>query len=480
MQQMMTSELVFIPSPGAGHLPPTVELAKLLLHRDERLSVTIIIMNLPFGPKHNTQTPSCTPRLRFIDLPCGDSTMALITPKTFLSAFVEHHKSNVRDIVRGITESNSAQLAGFVVDMFCIAMTDVANEFGAPTYTYFTSGAATLGLMFYLQAKRDQEADDVTELKNSVTSELNAPGFINPVPANVLPEVVLDIEGGSKMFLDLAKRFRETSGIIVNTLQDLESQALKYLLCSSNEIPPVFAVGPILNLESKNLDNGKTDEIMRWLNKQPESSVVFLCFGSMGSFNEKQVKEIAVAIEQSGQRFLWSLRRPPPKEKFEYPKEYDNFEEVLPEGFLARTSSLGKVIGWAPQMAVLSHPSVGGFVSHCGWNSTLESIWCGVPVAAWPLYAEQQLNAFQLVVELGLAVEIRMDYRTDTRAGGGGSGMIVLAEEIEDGIRKLMSDDEMRKKVKDMKEKSRAAVLEGGSSHASVGKFIDLVVNVTI
>ncbi|KAF5779015.1 putative anthocyanidin 3-O-glucosyltransferase [Helianthus annuus] len=100
-------------------------------------------------------------------------------------------------------------------------------------------------------------------------------------------------------------------------------------------------------------------------------------------------------------------------------------------------------------MTVLSHPSVGGYVSHCGWNSTLESIWCGVPVAAWPLYAEQQLNVFQLVEELGLAVEIRMDYRTDTRAGGGGSGMIVSTEEIKDGIRKLISDDEMRKKVKE-------------------------------
>ncbi|KAI7739120.1 hypothetical protein M8C21_001222, partial [Ambrosia artemisiifolia] len=444
--------LVFIPSPGAGHLPPTVELAKRLLDSDQRLKVTIIIMNLPFGPKHNTESSA---RLRYIDIPCDE------------------------DIVRGITESDSVRLAGFVVDMFCVAMIDIANEFEVPTYTYFTAGAATLNLMFYLQAKRDEENYDVTELKNSESGyELQVPGFVNPVPCKVLPEVALDKEGGSKMFLDIAKRFRESKGIIVNTFQALESHPLEYLPSSSNDIPPVFAVGPILNLEKKNLNDSKTDDILSWLNKQPESSVVFLCFGSMGSFNEKQVKKIAIALERSGHRFLWSLRRPAPKEKFDFPKEYEHFEEVLPEGFLARTSGVGKVIGWAPQITVLSHPSVGGFVSHCGWNSTLESIWCGVPVATWPLYAEQQLNAFQLVVELGIATKIRMDYQMDT-IGGGGSGMMVTEEEIEEGIRKLMSDGEMRKKVKDIKDKSRAAVVEGGSSYATIGKFIDHVMNVT-
>jgi len=183
------------------------------------------------------------------------------------------------------------------------------------------------------------------------------------------------------------------------------------------------------------------------------------------------VKEIAVAIERSGQRFLWSLRRPPPKGKMEYPKEYENPEEVLPEGFLERTSSIGKVIGWAPQTAVLSHPSVGGFVSHCGWNSTLESIWFGVPIAAWPIDAEQQLNAFQLLVDLGMAAEIKMDYQTNMRPGG--REMFVTAGEIESGIRRVMSDGEIKKKVKTMKEKSRMAVSNEGSSYEAIRRFID-------
>ncbi|XP_071905974.1 anthocyanidin 3-O-glucosyltransferase 6-like [Coffea arabica] len=115
-----------------------------------------------------------------------------------------------------------------------------------------------------------------------------------------------------------------------------------------------------------------------------------------------QVKEIAYALEHTEYQFLWSLRTPPPKGKFEYPGEYENLEEVLPEGFLQRAAGVGKVIGWAPQAAVLSHPAVGGFVSHYGWNSTLESVWYGVPMATWPLYAKQQVNAFLMLKELGM------------------------------------------------------------------------------
>ncbi|KAF5816567.1 putative anthocyanidin 3-O-glucosyltransferase [Helianthus annuus] len=102
---------------------------------------------------------------------------------------------------------------------------------------------------------------------------------------------------------------------------------------------------------------------------------------------------------------MWLLRRPPPLEQSSerFPDDYDDPRAVLPDGFPERTSGIGKVIGWGPQVALLAHEAVGGFVSHCGWNSILESLWFGVPTAAWPMYSEQPLNAFEMVVELGLA-----------------------------------------------------------------------------
>lgn len=132
-------------------------------------------------------------------------------------------------------------------------------------------------------------------------------------------------------------------------------------------------------------------------------------------------------------------------------------------------AAIGKVIGWAPQMAVLSHPAVGGFVSHCGWNSILESVWCGVPIAAWPMYAEQQTNAFQVVKEMEIAVEIKMDYRKD-------APVIVGADKIEKGITQLMdSKNKIRGNVKELKEKSRIALVEGGSSRHIVNRLIENV-----
>jgi hypothetical protein len=206
---------------------------------------------------------------------------------------------------------------------------------------------------------------------------------------------------------------------------------------------------------------------------------MFLCFGSWGSFCGKQVKEIACALEHCGHRFLWSLRKPSSQEgKIESPSDYLNFQEILPEGFLDRTLKIGKVIGWAPQVDILAHPAVGGFASHCGWNSILESVRFGVPVATWPLYAEQQFNAFQMVIDLGLAVEIKVDYRRDFL---GDNEIIVSSDDIVKAIKHVMEEDgEVRKKVKEMSRISEKSLKDGGSSFSSLGRLIeDMIDNIS-
>lgn len=112
----------------------------------------------------------------------------------------------------------------------------------------------------------------------------------------------------------------------------------------------------------------------------------------------------------------------------------------------------------APQVAILAKQAIGGFVSHCGWNSLLESLWFGVPTAAWPLYAEQKFNAFEMVEELGLAVQIKRYWRGD-HLGGVAAVDMVKAEEIERAVRCLMEQDsEVRKRVKEMSKKCHAAL----------------------
>ncbi|KAF5793430.1 putative flavonol 3-O-glucosyltransferase [Helianthus annuus] len=270
---------------------------------------------------------------------------------------------------------------------------------------------------------------------------------------------------------------RKAKGILINTFLELETHAINWF--SGTNFPPVYPVGPLLNLDSV---AGKADDtnVFRWLDSQPWASVVLLCFGSMGCFDEAQLKEIARGLERSGHRFVWSVRRPPPQEKsFEVLQDdYDDPRVVLPDGFLERTSGVGKVIGWARRVSLLANEAVGGFVSHCGWNSMIESLWFGVPTTTLPIYCEQQMNAFEMVVDLGLAVDLKLDYKINV-INPEGDTVIVMAEEIERGIRSVMEDNEMRAKVKEMSNMSRATVVEGGSSYTSVGYLIkDMMRNI--
>ncbi|KAK4833300.1 hypothetical protein QYF36_002363 [Acer negundo] len=335
------AELVFIPSPGVGHLASTVEIAKLLVDRDQRLSINVFIMNLP-NSDNSKITPTYTrslDRIKFINLPNQSSD-----PKTSLISLIESQKPHVKEVVtQSMSLPDSRKLAGFVLDMFCTTMIDVANDFGVPSYIYFTSGAAFLGLMFHAQFLNDEVKKPISDLKDSDT-ELVVPSLAKPIHAKFLPTPVISVDWA--MYLhEQTRRYRTAKGILVNTFAELESYAVDAAASSETEIPSMYPVGPILNLDGdNNYDTSKKAEIMEWLDHQPESSVVFLCFGSMGSFGEDQVKEIACALEQSGQRFLWSLRYSPPKDKDKVviPRDYDNLTDVLPEGFIDRTVGIGK------------------------------------------------------------------------------------------------------------------------------------------
>lgn len=153
----------------------------------------------------------------------------------------------------------------------------------------------------------------------------------------------------------------------------------------------VFPVGPISDLRSfrnesyvSNTDDSHA-ECMEWLEKQPTKSVLYVCLGSQVVLEKEQIGHLARALDASHQTFLWVLSKGR--------GNFNTLDDVLPEGFLTRTCGRGLVVtGWVGQLQVLAHPSVGGFVSHCGWQSVLESMTCGVPIIGWPHVAEQHFN----------------------------------------------------------------------------------------
>ncbi|KAF2319680.1 hypothetical protein GH714_017988 [Hevea brasiliensis] len=256
---------------------------------------------------------------------------------------------------------------------------------------------------------------------------------------------------------------------LVNTFELLEVRALKAIsdgLCIPNSnTPPVYCIGPLIM--TKNQTDGVT-ECLTWLDSQPSQSVIFLCFGSLGLFSKEQLREIAIGLERSGQRFLWVVRNPPSNsQRLAISAQPDpDLNSLLPDGFLDRTKERGLVVKlWAPQVAVLNHNSVGGFVTHCGWNSVLEAVCAGVPMVAWPLYAEQRINRVLLVEEMKVALPMN-----ESENG------YVTALEVEKRVIELMESESgksVRERTIAMKNAAKEALSEGGSSFVGLSRLAE-------
>ncbi|XP_076890668.1 UDP-glycosyltransferase 100-like isoform X2 [Bidens hawaiensis] len=354
------AKLVFIPAPAVGHVMSTIEMAKLLVNRDQRLSVNVLLINPPipisaFTAYIESLAKNPIERIRFIELPQVQTPLK-IDPNAFLSSFYELFKGNcqnVRNIVADmINQPGSTRLVGFVVDVFFASMIDVADEFNVPTYVFYTSNAAFLGFNLYLETLCvDKNQDVIDQLVSNSEGELHeliVLSFVNPVPMKAFP-TEYQTQDGLDFLVCSFRDLRKVKGVMVNTFLELETHAIKSF--PDTNFPPEYPVGPILNLDGV---AGKADDmdVISWLDGQLLSVVVF-CFGSAGSFNEVQVKEIVLGLERSGHRFVWYLRLTPA-----LVQSFNDLRVLLPDGFLKRT--IGKMIGWAPQVSLLAHEAVGG------------------------------------------------------------------------------------------------------------------------
>ncbi|CAD6220535.1 unnamed protein product [Miscanthus lutarioriparius] len=252
---------------------------------------------------------------------------------------------------------------------------------------------------------------------------------------------------------------KNSSGLVINTLDALEKAELKRL-CEELHIPVVLAPGPLHKLSSKRTRSSTPDQdysCIEWLDKQPSESVLYVSFGSLASLDAKEFLEVAWGLANSGHPFLWVVRADSVRGFLDGPD--------IPNGFEAAVHGRGKVIRWAPQQEVLAHPAVGGFWTHSGWNSTLESISEGVPMICRPQFADQMMNTRYVVNTWGVGLELEGELERG---------------KIEKAVRKLMKDregEEMRERAKELKKNVADCLKAGGTSQVAIDKLVDYILS---
>lgn len=240
--------------------------------------------------------------------------------------------------------------------------------------------------------------------------------------------------------------------LIVNTIQELEPEAINSLKTMFTF--PIYSIAfpyfkPETNHSVLNIDHNL--EYLNWLDSKPAMSVLYISFGSFLSVSSAQLEEIASALNTSGTLYFWVVRG-----EASWLKE--------------KCRHRGLVVPWCDQLKVLSHPSIGGFWSHCGWNSTLEAAFVGIPMLTFPLFFDQVPNSWQIVEEWENGWELK---RSEL-----GSEKLIKQEEILEVIRKFMDPasskgEEIRDRALELKGICDLAVAESGSSNVDLKAFTE-------
>ncbi|XP_031115272.1 anthocyanidin 3-O-glucosyltransferase 5-like [Ipomoea triloba] len=457
-------------SPGIGHIIPVLVLGNRLV-AVHNVKVTVFVVTTAGSPTeaHLIKSSDMANNLNIVEIPPVDIS-ALIDDNTKmvtqLCLLVRAALPGVRSALRAVSHG----LDALVVDLFCTEALPVADELKLTKFVYVPSNAWFVALTVYCPVLDKEIAGQYVDREKP----LEIPGCKPVRPEDVVDPMLDRGDQQYREYLAQGRGYTMSNGILMNTWEDVDPGSLKAL--RENETlskvvgGPVFAIGPLTrNIEERD----GYGMITQWLDKQPRESVLYVSFGSGGTLSGEQITELAWGLELSEQRFIWVVRPPSEcgsdKSFFTTGQGADDMSDYLPEGFLTRTHNQGLVVPmWAEQTLILRHQSTGGFLSHCGWNSTLESLTNGVPMIAWPLYAEQRQNATMLTEELGVAIR---PTKLPTKG-------VVAREEVMKLVKTMLQykeGKEMRERVQKLRISAEKALSTEGSSYNSMCEALDMI-----
>lgn len=461
--------ILLVSFPGQGHINPLLRLAKRIASKGPLVTLSSTISfgrkihsntRLPESNRNNIADDQLIPvgkgHLRFEFFSDGweddddprrynlDSLMAQL--RTFcapaLSSLIQAHRAQGRPVTCLINNP------------FIPWALDVAHDLSIPSAVLWVQSSAVFSTYYHYF----HSLSDFPSLTNPEL-EVKLPGLPTLKP-HELPSFLLPTTPYKSLTDAILAQFgnlQKATWVFVNSFEELERSAIEAM---STHVP-LIPVGPLVEAtaSSSNGDGIKSDmwkaaDCMEWLDAQEKGTVVYVSVGSVVILTREEMGEMAAGLVRSGRPFLWVVR--------------ENCQDLLPESFLEKEcvkGGKGMVVGWSPQEAVLGHVAVGCFLTHCGWNSTLEVLTSGVPVVTYPQWGDQVTNSKFLVEEYGVGVRLEAPVR---------------AEELARCVDEVLGDGEVGEKVRERcaewKEAARRAVETGGTSEQNIEKFIKEVV----
>ncbi|XP_057486795.1 UDP-glycosyltransferase 90A1-like [Actinidia eriantha] len=450
-----TPHIVLFPFMSKGHTIPILHLARLLRRRGITVTIFTTPANRPFVSDSLADTDTTIVELPFpenIDgVPPGVESTEKLPSMSLFVPFANATK-RMQPYFEEALQNLPSSITCIISDGFLGWTLQSATKFGIPRWVFYGmscySHSVSRDVMSNGLLSRHEIDDEVFTVTSFPWIKLTRNDFDKPFslrdPSGPHMDFIIDqVIAASKSY-----------GFILNSFYELEAPYVDYW--NSKAEPKAWCIGPLCLAEPPSIGSHQKPTWIQWLDQKlaQGSSVLYVAFGTQAELSSQQLREIAIGLERSQVNFLWVVRKS---------------EAKLGDGFEERVKERGLVVReWVGQRAILGHQSVKGFLSHCGWNSVLESVCAKVPILAWPMMADQHLNA-RMVAE-----EVRVGLRVETSDGSVRG--FVKSEGLEKMVRELMEGEmgkEVREKVKEYGEAARRALEEGGSSWQTLNQLID-------
>ncbi|KVI04107.1 7-deoxyloganetin glucosyltransferase-like [Cynara cardunculus var. scolymus] len=463
-----------VPAPAQGHINPMLKLAKILHSK----GFHITFVNTEFNHQRLVRSQDSDvlrglPSFCFETIPDGlpipENLDASQQVAALCKAIDENFLGPFRSLLTKLMSGSDSPVTYVVADVIMGFTLEAAKEMDIPEMLFWTSGAGSLLCYEQYPNLLDKGLMPITDSSFLVNGYLDTIYDCIPSMSAIrlkdIPPYIRITNAGDEYMVEFlcrqVERMKTASTIVLNTYDELESDIMDTV---SSIFPPSYGIGP-LNLLEKEIVHGslasiksnlwKEDtECLKWLDSKAPMSVIYVNFGSIAVMTPQQQVEFCWGLVKSGYSFLWIIR----------PDLVVGESTMLPPDLLAETKSKGLLASWCPQEQVLKHRSIGGYLTHSGWNSTIESISSGVPMICWPFCGDQQTNCWLCCNKWGVAMEIDNDVKSD---------------EVAKVVIELMNGEkgkEMRKNAIDWKNKAEeACAFPYGSSMVNMDKLIHML-----